>query len=357
MNAPLADAFLEKLDADPIETQEYSFEPCAESEALVVDSSVQFNGVVSSFEQAGLADYSADQDAVAALITDDYLYPMLRDQYGVYSVFHGFVEDGGPYIITYRDPNVAESFAVMDGLADYVQELEMDQETLDGYILSAYNAYAKPEGELSGAVSAILSRLTGEPADLKLQHMRELKALTPEALQDYASAYAALLQNGIRFTAGGAGAVAANAELYEATLNPFGSVDSSQVGFSDLPEDHEHYEAVRFVFEKMLMTPKAEDAFGVDDEARVGDLAGALYALIEGDAADQEGAVKTLAAYRILPGDVGVDTPLTGASAEEILSAFSKAAEVPYEASGAEDAPLNRGELAEIVMAYVSALT
>ncbi len=356
VNAPLADAFLEKLDANPVETQEYRFEPCAASEALVVDSSVQYNGVVSSFEQAGLEDYSAEQDAVAALITDSYLYPMLRDQYGVYSVFHGFVEDGGPYIITYRDPNVAESFAVLDGLADYVQELDMDQETLDGYILSAYNAYAKPEGELSGAVSAILSRLTEEPEDLKLQHMRELKALTPETLQNYAAAYAALLSNGVRFTAGGAGAIAANSDLYDVTLNPFGSVDTSQVGFSDLPEDHEHYEAVRFVFENMLMAPKTEDAFGADDEALTGELAAVLYALIGGDAADQEGAVETLASYGILPGDVSADTVLTGAAAEEILSAFSEAAELPYEASGAEDAPLSRGELAEIIMAYVSPL-
>ena len=66
--------------------------------------------------------------------------------------------------------------------------------------------------------------------------------------------------------------------------------------------------------------------------------------------------METLASYGILPGDVSADTVLTGAAAEEILSAFSEAAELPYEASGAEDAPLSRGELAEIIMAYVSPL-
>lgn len=356
VNAPLADAFLEKLDANPIEAQTYAFEPCADSEALVVDSSVQFNGIVSSFADAGLEDYSAEQDAVSALLSDAYLYPMLRDQYGVYSVWHAYVSDAGPYIITYRDPNVVESFDVMDGLADFVAGLEIDQEELDGYILSAYNTYAMPEGELSGAVSAILSRLTEEPDDLKLQYMRELKALTPEKLQSYAETYAAILENGVRFTAGGAGAINANADLYDQILNPFGSVDNSQVEFADVTEDYEHYEAVRFVFEEMLMAPASDEAFGVDLDATAGELAGMLYALIGGDPAAQDEAIETFVSYGILPGDMTADVTLSGSDVEDILSVFSEAVGVPFEAVEASSETMTRGELAERFLAYYNTL-
>ncbi|MBQ5405523.1 MAG: insulinase family protein [Oscillospiraceae bacterium] len=353
VNAPLADAFLEKLDAEPIEPQSYRFEPCAASEALVVDSSVQFNGVIADFKALGLDGYSAAQDAVASLISDSYLYPMLRDQYGVYSVFHAFSEDVGTYVVTYRDPNVKESFAVLEDMAGYVSGLELDQESLDGYILSSYSGYAMPEGELSGALSAILSRLSEEPEDLKLQHMRELKALTPEALQSYADVYAKLLEEGVRFTAGGAAAINENAELYDAILNPFGSVDSTQVVLTDLPEDAEHYEAVRFVFENKLMNPLGEDSFGVDEPGTMGDLAGALYALIGGDASAQQDALDTLSLYEILPAGSAPDDPLTGAQAEEILTVFGTAAEVPYTAQGAADEAVTRAELAELLMSFV----
>ena len=357
VNAPLADAFLEKLDAEPVEAQTYVFEPCADAEALVVDSSVQFNGIVSSFDGAGLESYSAEQDAVAALITDAYLYPMLREQYGVYSVWHDFISDAGPYIITYRDPNVAESFDVMDGLADYVADLDISQEELDGYILSAYNTYAKPEGELSGAVSAILSRLSEEPEDLKLQHMQELKALTPEKLQDYAKNYAAFLENGVRFTAGGAGAVNANADLYDSILNPFGSVDNSQVEFADVTEDYEHYEAVRFVFENMLMTPATDAAFGVDLDATAGDLADMLFMIGFGAApSSHEEAIGELAAYGIFPEDMTPDAVLSGADVEDILSIFSEAIGAPFEAEEASAETLTRGELAERFLSYYNTL-
>ena len=353
VNAPLADAFLEKLDASPIEAQTYDFEPCADTEALVVDSSVQFNGIVSSFEDAGLESYSAEQDAVSALLSDAYLYPLLRDQYGVYSVWHGFISDGGPYIITYRDPNVTESFDVMDGLADYVADLEIDQEELDGYILSAYNTYAKPEGELHGAVSAILSRLSSEPEDLKLQHMQELKALTPEKLKSFAEVYAAFLDNGVRFTAGGAGAINANADLYDSILNPFGSVDNSQVEFADVTEDYEHYEAVRFVFEKMLMAPATDAAFGVDLDATAGDLADMLFMIGFGAApSSHEEAISELAAYGIFPEDMTPDAVLSGVDVEDILSIFSEAIGVPFEAEEASAEALTRGELAERFLSY-----
>ena len=356
-NAPLADAFLARLDNVPVEPVNYEFEKPAQVEALIVDSSVQYNCVVGDYASMGLDAYSADLDAVANLVTDLYLFPQLREQYGVYTPLHGFLTDCGGYFISYRDPNILETFAVYDALPDYLAGQELDQETLDGYILSSYSVYAKPEGELSGAISALLAKLTEEPADLKLRYMRELKALTPESFAAYAEAYAALMENGLRSTAGGAAAINANAELYDAVFNPFGSVDTSQVVMADLPEDSEHYAAVRYVYENMLMGMLDEENFGVDAEANMGDLAGALYSVVGGDASMPEDAVDFLASYGIIAPNSTVDDVLTAAGAEETLACFSEAVGIPYTpAEDADETVLSRGELAEVVMRYVDYL-
>ena len=356
-NAPLADAFLAKLDERPIEPVAYTFETPAQREALVVDSSVQYNCVVGDYAAMGLDGYTADLDAVASLVTDLYLFPQLREQYGVYTPLHAYIDDAGVYFVSYRDPNIRETFEVYEALPDFLAGVEIDQETLDGYILSSYSGYAMPEGELSGAINALLNTLTETPADLKLQYMRELKSLTPERFAAYADAYAALMANGLRATAGGAGAINANADLYDRIDNPFGSVDASQVTMADLPEGSEHYEAVRFVYENMLMAMLDEENFGVDAEATVGDLAGALYAVIGGDASMQDDAVETLASYGILAPESTADDALTAAGLEETLAYFSEAVGVPYEAdTNADETVLSRGELAECVMAYMNAL-
>lgn len=355
-NAPLADAFFARLDAEPVEPVSYSFAEPAWDEAFIVDSNVQYNCVIGDFASMGLENYTADLDAVANLVTDLYLFPQLREQYGVYTPLHGFFSDVGAYFISYRDPNVGETFAVYEALPEFLEGLELDQEAIDGYILSSYSAYAMPEGELSGALSAITAVLTEEPADLKIQYMQELKALTPEKLADYAAAYAALMENGIRSTAGGAAAINANADLYSLILNPFGSVDASQVTMADLDEENEHYEAVRFVYENMLMGMLDEENFGVEESATVGDLAGALYAAIGGDASAREEAVQTLAEYGLLSPESGAEDELDGALLTDTLSMFNMAigVEIPVEAPAEE--LLTRGELAEVLMAYFNAL-
>ena len=321
VNASLADAFLEKLDDQPLEPAVYDFGKPAASEALIVDSAVQYNCVVSDFETIGLPEYTADLAAVSSLISDVYLMPMLREQYGVYTPLHGFVDDGGAYFISYRDPNITETYQVYEELPAFLSELEIDQETLDGYILSNYSTYAMPEGELSGAISAMTSRLSEEPEDLKLQYMRELKALTPETLHAYAAAYEAMMENGLRFTAGGAAAISAHEELFDTVLNPFGTVDTSA------------------------------------DPATLGDLACELYPLFTGLDGSPEEAVAFFAENGIMDPESAADETISAAAVEEFLAFLSQAIGVPYEADvAATDEPLTKGEMSGIVNGWLSLL-
>ena len=222
-NRRLSELFFSKLGAEAVEPVEYHFEAPAMCDALVVEDTVQYNGLVGSFEAMGLPGYTADLDAVSALITDRYLIPMLREAYGVYTPMHYYDSFAGTYLISYRDPNISETFAVYEALPELLAAEEPDQELLDGYILSCYSSYAMSQGELIGAISAITSRFCAEPEDLKLQYMRELKALTPDKLREYASAYEALTRNGRRFTVGSESAISANAGLYDKILRPFSS--------------------------------------------------------------------------------------------------------------------------------------
>ena len=353
LNTPLARNFFARLDARPVEKAEYSFEPCAKNEALVIDSTVQFNGVVTpDLASIGL-EYTADLEALSALITDDYLYPNLRDQYGVYGVFHGFLDDGGAYLISYRDPNVQQTFDVYDALPEHVASLEMDQDDLDGYILSAYSTFAAPEGELTGALNAVLDVLSGTPSDQILQYMRELKSFNQEKLQSYADAYAKMTETGYRFTAGSASAIEANADLYDVVLNPFGAVDATQVELTDVPESHEYYEAVRFMFENQVMFPREDGSFGVDESATLGDLAGALYALMGEDPTAQDEAVELLSSYGILPPTAGAADELTDAVMEQTLTTFSQTVQVPFQPrEDVTEDVVTRGALSQRFMDY-----
>ena len=357
LNRSLADTFLEKLDHEPIEPVSYTFEKPAQREALIVDSKVQYNGVIADFETLGMDGFSGDLDALTAAVNDLYLYPRLRDQYGAYGVYNQAEIDAGMYVFSYRDPNIRESFAVYEALPAFVRELEIDQAALDGYILSSYAGYAMPSGELSGAISAAVDVLTGDSKETYLQYMRDLKSLTPEAVRAYAEAYEKLMSDGLRFTAGGAAAINANADLYDVILNPFGTQDSAQTSFEDLPEDHPHYEAVRYLYDESVLFPLEADRFGVDETATAGDLIGMLYALIGGDASAVDEAIELFAEYDILKADAKADEALSAANAENILKKFSTVLGVNYKIDAeAGDALETRGELAARFVKYLDYL-
>ena len=354
-NAAVAPSFMEKLSSDPIEPVSYLFPDPAKNEGLIVDSTVQFNGIVSHVSRLGLDSYSGDLDAVSSVLSDMYLYPLLRDQYGAYGVLAGFMEDGGAYLLSYRDPNVRETFAVFEDLPGFLREIDLDQETLDGYILSSYSYLAMPAGELSGAISAALTEFLGGSQEEVLDYMRDLKSLTLEDLKSYADVYDTMIEEGSRFTAGSASAINACADLYDAILNPFESVDPSTVELVDVPEGHRHYDAVRFVYEYYLMDPLTDDTFGVDERATVGAMCGALYSLLGEDVSAQQEALEFFQYYGIVPSAAKTDTALTGSLADHILASFSSAVDLDYAsdpslADNYDD--LTRGELAEIITSY-----
>ena len=346
LNRKLADAFLDSLDARPIERETYDLPVPAQSEALVIDSGAQYNLLMADYETLGLEDFDGRLEAVTNIVSDVFLFPLLRDQYGVYTPQHGMVQDGGVYIYAYRDPNIAETFEVLEELPELVADMELDQQTLDGYILSAYSGYAMPQGELSGALYAANQVLKGKPRDEALTWMRQLKQLTPETLKEYGAMYEKLAESGVRRTAGGAAAVNANADLCDAVLNPFGAVDRSQQSLTDVPEGSEHYDAVRFVFEEGFMLPVEDERFGVDEPSVCGDLLAAMYALIGGEC-DPNEALAAFVEYGLMDADADLRAPITADDVADLFSAVTG-----EEAPALKPGEITRGELAEALMAF-----
>ncbi len=329
----VADAFLAKLDKREIVPAVYDIPAPASAEGVIVDSSVQYNLIYATWEQLGLEDYSGDLDALTALVTDTFLLPMLRDQYGAYSVLHGASADG-VYLLTYRDPNVMETYMVYAMLPELLKAYTADQETLDGYILSAYSYYAQSTGELAGAANAIFNVIDGKPQDEALAHMKALKSIKAEDLSKYVDMYTNLVTNSCAITAGGAAAIQTNAALFEATLNPFGAVDPTSIAFEDCPEDYPLYAEVRNVFEKGLMAPAGETTFGVDAPATLGDFASACYVMLGGTLTPDE-AIAYLGQFGVVPADGAADQPLTRIEMAAYMAYFNMALGVAV-----EEAPL-----------------
>lgn len=348
VNAPLADAFMAELGYEEREKTELNLPAPAMSEGVIVDSNIGFNTLAADFGTLGFEE-NGGMDVVCGIIADKILVPTLRDQMGVYTPWCAVYPDGGIYLISYRDPNVKETFDVYEQLPDLIRGMEISEEELEGYIMSSYSTLAKPEGELAGAMTELERIVEGRAPGETLKRMREMKQVTPESVTAAADQFQALLDKGYRGTAAGAGTVQANAEMYETILNPFSAVDASAVALSDAGEDREDYEAIRFAYENGLMGLTGEDTFGPDEPAQAGDLYAALYVLIGGTPNAAEEAIATLAQYGLVPDGVAADSPLTYELRNTVMNAFGAAVGMSFEPIGAgmETETMTRGQLAQ----------
>ncbi|MBR5985199.1 MAG: insulinase family protein [Clostridia bacterium] len=311
INKAAAKAFLMSLDEREIVPAEYALNAEELNEALIIDGTVNYNMVYASWEELGLDGYDGAMDAVASYVYDNYLYPLLRVQYGAYGVLHGS-RDSGVYVITYRDPNIDETFDVYASLGEMIAEDAPAQEDLDGYILSAYSYYAKSGGELSGGFDALLNYLDGDSQEKTLEYMRALKGMTPEVFANYSSLYQKLYEEGAQFTSGGAAAIEAQ-DRYDLVLNPFGVKDMSKAELGDVSEDGVYYDAIKYVMAEGFMPPVSETEFGSAQPANIGDLAVSVYIYMGGNY-DPQSAVDWLAGYGLLP-QIDAGTQLSRAEA------------------------------------------
>ncbi len=305
----IADDFLSKLHAAATEPVTYDLPAIAPREALVVDSNVQYNLLYAPYEALGRDGFTGDLDAVSRYVSDAFLYPQLRDQYGAYGVDHTATEEG-VYILSYRDPNVQETFDVYKNLPQQIRERAVDQDTLDGYILSAYNLYAASTGELAGGLAALMDHVDGRDPQRYMEWMRQLKHMKADQVQAYADLYEKLYAVGYTATAGGAAKVEANKALYEQVYNPFQVTDAPKAALSDVNEGDPYYDAVLFVRDNGLMQPKDETSFGVNDPATIGEYAQGMFLLVGGGAASAEDSVAALSGAGLLTPGAAADSPL-----------------------------------------------
>ena len=226
-----ADRFFDSMDAKKTERAEYDLPVPEKDEALIIDSGVQYNMQNISYSAMGVDDYEGWMTVAAHLVNDFYLTPILRDMYGVYDPYcaNNNEGEGGIYIFSYEDPNIAETFRLISRLPAMLKEEEISQETLDGYMIESYSLLAKPKGVLTGAIEAAEAALMGKPQDETLTWLRQIKQCTPEKLAEWSEMLEKLSEDGAIRTAGSAAAIHSEAHRYDKILDPFGTEDRKPV--------------------------------------------------------------------------------------------------------------------------------
>ncbi|SHI82638.1 hypothetical protein SAMN02745163_00808 [Clostridium cavendishii DSM 21758] len=136
-------SFLNTLDKDNVNYNNYDFKVTAKNEALLLQGDVQYVAKGGNFKSLGY-EYNGALTLLETIAGFDYLWNNVRVKGGAYGVFANFRRDGGGYIVSYRDPKVKETLKVYDEMYKYLESFDVPLREMQKYIIGTIRKLDHP---------------------------------------------------------------------------------------------------------------------------------------------------------------------------------------------------------------------
>ncbi len=176
------------LEARTVPAKEL-FVPAPEDkhEAFIIPSDVCYLGKAADPRALGLA-VDGSWSVAANALSYGYLWNEIRVKGGAYGCGFQSVPGRRVAFYTYRDPAIDPSLERIARAGEWLEELDADRDTFEGFIVSTVSgldAPAKPYGLAKRQDGAFL---LGRPADFRAVTRAEMLAATPERLRELGDA-------------------------------------------------------------------------------------------------------------------------------------------------------------------------
>lgn len=193
----------EERTAKQTVTASYTPMNLPEAEAFLAPAQINYVGKAANIYDQGYA-YHGSSSVILRYLRMGYLWERVRVRGGAYGAFCNLDRMGGTLVCaSYRDPNVEETLAAYDGMADFLREFRPDKAQLTQAIVGAVgdlDAYMLPDAK--GAQS--LARwLTDDTDEARAQMREEILSTTGRHFREFAEVLAAAARTGAVCVLGG----------------------------------------------------------------------------------------------------------------------------------------------------------
>ncbi|MDO5398915.1 MAG: stalk domain-containing protein [bacterium] len=218
INKEMVVRFTEQLEYREHGKSDWGIELPSGNEAVIIPSDVNYNVLYAPLGEVG-AERNGSLYVTEMLVNDKLLVPQLRHSNGAYGT-EWVVNEYGMLVGSYRDPNVVKTYEYFDKIADLLEETELTQQELDGYIASSFAKNSQQRGLLNDTYHMLTTKVYTSEKN-KYDYMSEILNTTPEQVKSYAAVYRALSEKGEKGTIGNETAVTENKSLFDTITNPF----------------------------------------------------------------------------------------------------------------------------------------
>ncbi len=184
------------------------------NEGLTDASQIQYVARTGNFISQGFS-YTGALRILKMILSYDFLWMNIRVKGGAYGCMSAFLRTGESYFVSYRDPNLAKTNAVFEGIPEYLKNFNPDERDMTKYIIGTFgnlDTPLYPEGKGSRSMAAYFSNLSYE--DVQKERDEILNATT-EDIRALADLVQSILDGRNLCVIGNENAIKSEAEMFQ----------------------------------------------------------------------------------------------------------------------------------------------
>ena len=208
------ESFIEGLYEDQKQGEKVKVTCTKSNEGFATAGGVQYVACAGNFKDAGL-EYTGALKVLQMIFSYEYLWIQIRVKGGAYGCMCSFSDHGDSMFVTYRDPNLSESYKVYDEAADYVADFDADDRDMKKYIIGTIGSMDMPMEAVDMGARSFHAYFLGK-TEADLQKVRDqVLSCTQEDIRALAPIVKAVVEAGNRCCIGNEEKIDQNKEYFD----------------------------------------------------------------------------------------------------------------------------------------------
>jgi Zn-dependent M16 (insulinase) family peptidase len=160
--------------------------------------------------------YSGHFEVLKTWLSRDYLWNTVRQVGGAYGCFVQFNHISGNFgLVSYRDPQIAKTYAAYDAIFESLQDVNISRSVLDQLIIGTYGSFTPHQGPAARGLTARNEYLSGITPEYKQERIGEIIDTTVDDIRSYAPFFQNLQENKVRATIGNCDKIKEHGALFD----------------------------------------------------------------------------------------------------------------------------------------------
>ena len=163
--------------------------------------------------------YTGALSVLKVMLNYDYLWINLRVKGGAYGCMSGFNRCGRGYLVSYRDPKLAETNRIYEGIPEYLRNFQADERDMTRYVIGAMSSLDAPLTPAARGAAELSAYLTGETDEEHQRQREEILGTNQADIRALADIVEEILGTGALCAVGNGGKIKENSHMFGEVKN------------------------------------------------------------------------------------------------------------------------------------------